>query len=117
MSHQLFMLIIDAGIFTCSSEKEFLDIIEQCIGHIGHALGRDSQRYLCQTNTFMHVLASTMLLETCNVALIIIPNYQKTLTQYLLTKQLYTCLSLPSDQTFCRQITGYMMGVDDHRVA
>ena len=32
------------AVFSYSSEKEFLDIIEQCIGHIGHALGRDSQR-------------------------------------------------------------------------
>ena len=63
MSHQLFMLIIDAGIFTSSSEKEFLDIIEQCIGHIGHALGRDLQRYIRQTtcNMYDHTLASTML--------------------------------------------------------
>ena len=40
--------MFDIAISSYSSEKELLEIMELCIGHIGHALGRDSQRYMCE---------------------------------------------------------------------
>ena len=41
-------IVFDIAISSYSSEKELLEIMELCIGHIGHALGRDSQRYMCE---------------------------------------------------------------------